>query len=102
MTTQRSKRRPVSRQYSAKESMIRKYHRQVRRLESMCEKEGIQLRIYEDATDDDVCVLSSNDFEIGEPVENCDPSNENYFTSFEDYQKIVIDDFLQKQTLDNI
>ena len=94
MTTHRSKRRPASRTYSAKESMTRKYHRQVRRLESMCEKEGIQLRIYEDATDDDVCVLSSNDFEIGEPVENCDPSNENYFTSFEDYQKIVIDDFL--------
>jgi len=93
-TTHRSKRKPASRQYTAKESITRKYHRQVRRLQDLCEKQGIQLRIYEDATDDDICVLSSSDFEIGEPVKNCDSSNESYFVSFDDYQNLIIDDIL--------
>lgn len=93
-TTHRSKRKPASRQYTAKESITRKYHRQVRRLQDLFEKQGIQLRIYEDATDDDVCVLSSNDYEIGEPVKNCDSSNESYFVSFDDYQNLIIDDIL--------
>lgn len=90
----RSKRKPASRQYSAKESMTRKYHRQVRRLKELCRELNIQMRNYANALDDDICILSSNEFEIGEPIKNCDPSNENYFISEDSYEKIDIDDIL--------
>lgn len=67
------------RQYTAHEMELRRFHADVRKLKQKCEDEGILLKTYKDASNDDICVLSNNEYEIGETKSSCDPEHENYF-----------------------
>lgn len=74
-----TKTRMKKRQYTAHEMELRRFHADVRKLKKTCEDKGIVLKTYEDASDDDICVLSNNEYEISETKFSCDPEHENYF-----------------------
>lgn len=70
---------------SLKEQIRRRFHSDVRKLKRRCESLGITLMTYPEAFETNFCILSSNDYEIGEIKANCSLDSENYFVSEDDY-----------------
>jgi len=75
----------MSRALSIKESMTRRYHSDVRKLKEKCKELGINLYPYCEAEDYYYCILSDNEYEIGEIKTHCSIDNENYFVCADDY-----------------
>lgn len=74
-------------QMSDEELETRRYHKDVRKLQKVCEDNNIILLYYEDATDDDVCILSNNEYEIGATKEYIIEGSESYFVHEKDFSK---------------
>lgn len=67
------------------EKELRRYHRDVKKLKKLCEEHEIVLKSYDEALNDDICVLSKNDYEIGACKEYLDDSNEPYFVHEQEF-----------------
>lgn len=72
---------------SNEELEIRRFHKDVRKLKKVCNDNNITLLFYDDALDDDVCILSNNEYEIGATKEYVNEYSENYFVHEEDFSK---------------
>ena len=70
---------------STSEMIRRRFHADVRGLKRKCEQNNIALFTYYNAKDSDICILSSDEYEIGSGRIDCSPENENYFVSENDY-----------------
>lgn len=56
-----------------------RYRADLRKLIEKADGKGYMLWPFEDAEANYICVVSMNDFEVGEPLTECDPSNCPYF-----------------------
>lgn len=70
---------------STSEMIRRRFHADVRGLKKRCKSLDIDLHDFYNADDTMICILSSDEYEIGETKGGCSPENENYFVSEDDY-----------------
>lgn len=82
----------VSRTHSIKESVLRRFHRELTVLKAECESKCLVLKSYESADETDICVLSINDYALMEPKSNCTSEDESYFMSESDYVEYSMDE----------
>ena len=66
-------------QMSETELELRRFHKEVRNARKACEEMNIALLSFDDALNDDVCILSKNEYEIGAVKQYIDNTNEPYF-----------------------
>ena len=71
------------------EKIHRQFKADVRKLRVLCEGYGIKLMSYDEAELDDICIISKDEYEIGNTLSQCDSSVESYFLSVSDYEQIV-------------
>lgn len=67
--------------------LLRRFHADVRRLKRLAEQREWALMTLETATENARCILSTNDYDIGEPPGNCDPEAESYFLEGCDFEE---------------
>ena len=70
---------------STSEMIRRRFHADVRGLKKRCKSLDIALHDFYNADDMMICILSSNEYEIGETKSGCSSENESYFVSEDDY-----------------
>lgn len=75
----------TSRVQSMSEMIKRRFHADVRGLKKRCRELEITLHDFYNACDTDICILSSDEYEIESPKVECSPENENYFVCEDDY-----------------
>lgn len=73
---------------STDELEIRRYHRSVKRVQSWCKDQDIELHPWSEAGENEQCVLSKVDYELGAYKEYIFEDNESYFVSEEYYQQV--------------
>ena len=73
---------------SVSELETRRYHRSVKRVQRWCEDQNIKLHSWSEAGENEQCVLSTIDYELGAYREYISEDNESYFVSEEDYQQV--------------
>jgi hypothetical protein len=81
------KTRRCRRACSEKELLTRRYHQDVRNFKKWCENNNVSYKTFDEASNDDICVLSKNEL-----LESLDRSlisedNECYFLNQDDYEK---------------
>lgn len=67
---------------------LRRFHKDVRKLKKVCEDNGITLLEYDDALNDDVCILSQSEYEIGAIKEYIDEGLECYFVHDSEFSTV--------------
>lgn len=67
-----------------------RFHKSVKELRKFAKENGLRLYSLREAEMGYICVLSENDYEIGDTAESCDENNENYFMTQSDYDKYLI------------
>lgn len=75
-------------QMSDNEIEIRRFHRSVRRLKSWCRDQDINLKSWSEANNEDQCVLSLVDYELGAIREYLPEDNESYFVNEDFYEEV--------------
>lgn len=70
---------------SISEIIRRRFHADVRGLKKKCKSLDIALHDFYNADDTMICILSSDEYEIGENHGGCSSENESYFVSEDDY-----------------
>lgn len=75
-------------QMSDHELELRRFHKDVRKLKRVCEDNGITLLRYDDALNDDVCILSESEYEIGAIKEYISEGLECYFIHDSDFNAV--------------
>ena len=75
-------------QMSTKELEIRRYHRSVKRVKSLCRDSNVELYPYSEAPLESQCVLSFVDYELGAVRKYLAQDNESYFVDEQFYQEI--------------
>ncbi len=75
-------------QMSNEELNLRRFHRSVRRLKKYCEDQDITLHSWLDADNNEQCVLSKDECELGAYKEYLTNDNEPYFVSEEHYSEV--------------
>ena len=68
------------------EKIKRDYHRECRVFNEVCRDLHITKRNFEEALDTDICVLSTNEYEISDTRDTIEKDNESWFLSPEDYE----------------
>ena len=71
---------------SLDEKIKRDYHRECRVFNEVCRDLHITKRNFEEALDTDICVLSTNEYEIFDTRDTIEKDNESWFLSPEDYE----------------
>ena len=66
-------------QMSEFELELRRFHSDVRKLKKVCRDNNIALLEFDEALNDDVCILSRDEYEVGSTKEYLSNSVENYF-----------------------
>lgn len=64
-----------------------RFKKAVRQLKKLAEQREWALMTLETATANAFCVLSDNDYDIGETPGYCDPESESYFLEGSDYEE---------------
>lgn len=72
-------------QMSDDELVLRRFHKDVRKLKRVCRDNNITLLEYENALNDDVCILSQSEYEIGAAKEYVTEGIESYFVHSSDF-----------------
>lgn len=67
--------------------ITRRFHKELRILKAECLHLGIQLFTYDEAEDNDVCIISISDYNLCETKENCNSEYESYFVTESDFLK---------------
>lgn len=75
-------------QMSDTELELRRFHRSVRRLQKYCKDQDIELHSWIDADNDEQCVLSKDECELGAYKEYITGVNEPYFVSEEHFEEV--------------
>ena len=75
-------------QMSESELDLRRFHKDVRTLKQVCRDNNITLLNYEEAINDDVCILSQSEYEIGATKEYSSEGLECYFVHNSDFNKV--------------
>lgn len=80
MTARHSKVIPKKRKmYSEKELIIRRFHKDVRQFKAWCDKHGVPYSTFDTAEQEDVCVLSKNEYHLHEERKSIIEDDEDYF-----------------------
>ena len=66
-------------QMSESELELRRFHSDVRKLKKVCRDNNIVFLEFDEALNDDVCILSQSEYEIGSAKEYLSKSLESYF-----------------------
>lgn len=66
-------------QMSESELELRRFHSDVRKLKKVCRDNNIELLEFDEALNDDVCILSQSEYEVGSAKEYLSNSLECYF-----------------------
>ena len=80
--------RTIGGRMSNEELELRRYHRTVSRVRSACSDQDVELHSYAEAADDEKCVLSRDEYELGASREYVSTDNESYFVEEQYYQDI--------------
>lgn len=75
-------------QMSDKELEIRRHHKSLRKLKAYCGDKNVELKDYESAGPDDMCVLSLDDLDLGARRDYLQEDNDSWFVSEDDYETI--------------
>lgn len=67
-------------------SIKKRYRTQIRHFLEWCENNDIEYTQFENADKDDICVLSMNDYDIGERRYILENNDNQYFLKEEDYE----------------
>ncbi len=68
---------------------LRRYHKDLRLMKQVCRDSNINLLSHDDALNDDQCILSRDEYEIGAVKEYLTAQNEPYFVHPEQYNEIM-------------
>ena len=74
-------------QMSESELELRRFHSDVRKLKKICRDNNIALLEFDEALNDDVCILSRSEYEIGSTKEYLSNSLESYFVHDSDFSR---------------
>ena len=74
-------------QMSDKELEIRRFHKSVRSVKQWCADNDVVLHSYSEASSDELCVLSQDEYELSSRRGYLDKDNESYFVDEDDYEK---------------
>ena len=74
-------------QMSESELELRRFHSDVRKLKKVCRDNNIALLEFDEALNDDVCILSLSEYEIGSTKEYLSNSVENYFVHDSEFSR---------------
>lgn len=74
-------------QMSESELELRRFHSDVRKLKKVCRDNNIALLEFDEALNDDVCILSQSEYEVGSAKEYLNNSLESYFVHDSDFSK---------------
>lgn len=74
-------------QMSESELELRRFHSDVRKLKKVCRDNDIVLLEFDEALNDDVCILSLSEYEIGSTKEYLSNSVENYFVHDSEFSR---------------
>lgn len=72
---------------SESELELRRFHGDVRKLKKVCRDNNIALLEFDEALNDDVCILSRSEYEIGSAKEYLSNSLESYFVHDSDFSR---------------
>ena len=72
---------------SESELELRRFHSDVRKLKKVCRDNNIALLGFDEALNDDVCILSRSEYEIGSAKEYLSNSLECYFVHDSDFSR---------------
>lgn len=72
---------------SESELELRRFHSDVRKLKKVCRDNNIALLEFDEAINDDVCILSRSEYEIGSAKEYLSNSLESYFVHDSDFSR---------------
>ena len=75
-------------QMSNSELDLRRFHKDVRTLKKVCRDNNITLLEYEEAINDDICILSQSEYEIGATKEYASEGLECYFVHSSNFSKV--------------
>lgn len=73
---------------SESELELRRFHSDVRKLKKVCREHNITLLEFDEAINDDVCILSRSEYEIGSAKEYLSNSLESYFVHDYNFSKV--------------
>lgn len=71
---------------SQSELEARRYHKEVRDFKEWCKEHNIYYLTYEEASDKDICVLSTLEYELHDTKSLISDENESYFLTPKDYE----------------
>ena len=74
-------------QMSDQELELRRFHKDVRNAKKVCEEAGVSLMTYDDALNDDICILSLDEYFIGTTKSYVDENIESYFVHESDFSE---------------
>lgn len=74
-------------QMSESELNLRRFHSDVRKLKRVCRDNNVLLLEFDEALNDDVCILSQSEYEIGSVKEYLSNSLESYFVHDSDFSR---------------
>lgn len=72
---------------SESELELRRFHSDVRKLKKVCRDNNIALLEFDEALNDDVCILSQSEYEVGSAKEYLNNSLESYFVHDSDFSR---------------
>lgn len=72
---------------SESELNLRRFHSDVRKLKKVCRDNNVLLLEFDEALNDDVCILSQSEYEIGSVKEYLGNSLESYFVHDSDFSR---------------
>lgn len=74
-------------QMSESELELRRFYSDVRKLKKVCRDNNIALLEFDEALNDDVCILSRSEYEVGSAKEYLSNSLESYFVHDSDFSR---------------
>lgn len=73
---------------SIDELETRRYHRSAKRVKKWCKDQNVELHTWSEASEDEQCVLSKVDYELGARKDYLSEDNESYFVSEDEYDRV--------------
>lgn len=65
--------------YSEQEFITRRFHKDVRQFKEWCDKHGVPYSTFDTAEEEDICVLSKNEYHLHEERRSILEDEEDYF-----------------------
>lgn len=75
-------------QMSDDELETRRHHSSLRRLKAHCSNMNVELKDFESAGPDDMCVLSLEDVDLGSRKSYLTTDNDSWFVNEDDYEEV--------------